>query len=227
MKLKNTVVFIIAFMMIFTSMVSFASVKEYRLEEVGMSIEIPENMYVFTRDTTPDDKNLKELGFSYDGLKSSFELSNIYLEAVNADDFSEILVIIEDTSEKDTDKFVRTDHDGEGQYETVQNGKKILVRFVSYAGKQSDELIEEYETIIESIRFDDKDKLPVSDEGDKQETGDFANSSDDGNESTGNAENTRGEENESRSYDGVTYFVIIIGAVMAIIIIITRIIRKR
>ncbi len=230
MKFKNLLVLIVLLMTVFTTTVSFAGNREYLVKEADMTVEIPDDMYVFTRDTAPDDENLKELGFSYDGLKSSFELASIYLEAVDSEDFSEILVIVEDSTDKDTNKFVRVKSDSAAQYETHRGGKKITVKFVSYAGKHSDEVIEEYENIVENIRFGGKNKLPIADATDNNdESADSAGSAGEGSEIAGGSDKNDEirEESESRSYDKVTYCVIIIGAVMAILIIITRIIKKR
>jgi len=246
MKLRNLVVLIVALMMVFTSTVAFAGNKEYRIEEAGMTIKIPDDMYVFTRSTPVDDPNLKALGFSYEGLISSFELANIYLEAVNAEDFSEVLVIVEDSADADTNEFVKVESDSAAQYEAVSGGKKITVKFVSYAGKQSDKMIKGYEKIVESIRLDGKDKLPVAEikeDEKKEESSESSDSSENGTENgTENGEapsensvddkndadkNGGSDEAESRGYDPVTYCVIIIGVIMAIVLIVTRIIKKR
>lgn len=246
MKFRNLVVLIVALMMVFTSTVAFAGNKEYRIEEAGMTIKIPDDMYVFTRSTPADDPNLKALGFSHEGLLSSFELANIYLEAVNAKDFSEVLVIVEDSADADTNEFVKVESDSAAQYEAVSGGKKITVKFVSYAGKQSDKMIKGYEKIVESIRLDGKDKLPVAETKEdekKEESSESSNSSENGTENgTENGEapsensvddkndadkNGGNDEAESRGYDPVTYCVIIIGVIMAIVLIVTRIIKKR
>ena len=57
----------------------------YDLEELGMSIEIPSDHVVFTRDIRSDDPNLSAYGLTKDDLFSPMLERSIYLNAWDKD----------------------------------------------------------------------------------------------------------------------------------------------
>lgn len=70
---------------------------DYRFEEIGMELEVPNDMIVLTRDLDEDDPVLAEYGIPYDTAKALFEDNDFYLLAVPADFQSEIKVTISDS----------------------------------------------------------------------------------------------------------------------------------
>ena len=64
----------------------------YQLDELGISISIPNELVVFTRDTGNNDPNLSLYGLTKDGLLSIMEESNIYMNAWNATIDFEIVI---------------------------------------------------------------------------------------------------------------------------------------
>ena len=83
------------------SSISFASATTFHVENAGLSITIPDNMYVFDRNTSPDDGRIPSLGLTYEGLMASFTAQDIYLDALDIDNLNEIVVICEPSDDKD------------------------------------------------------------------------------------------------------------------------------
>ncbi len=71
----------------------------YTIESEGIKISLPDTMYVFDRNTSPDDERIQNLGLTYDALMSSFNSQDIYLDAMDTDNFNEIVVIVQPTDE--------------------------------------------------------------------------------------------------------------------------------
>ena len=88
---------------------SFAANATYSVDSAGISISLPDDMYVFTRKTSPDDEHIAALGLSYDGLMSAFDAKSMYLEAMDTENFNEIVVICEDTTDTN---FYELGYDG-------------------------------------------------------------------------------------------------------------------
>ena len=59
-----------------------ADTTTYNLKDVGISVDIPSEYSVFTRETTDDDPNLQKLGLTKDTVLSYLESSNMYLCAM-------------------------------------------------------------------------------------------------------------------------------------------------
>lgn len=64
----------------------------YYLEELDMYLDIPDVYDTFTRETAPKDPKLKEYGLSKDALLDTMKSQNMYLDAYNKSDASEITV---------------------------------------------------------------------------------------------------------------------------------------
>ena len=64
----------------------------YRLDSLGLSIEIPEGYTVLTRDTSANDPSLDVFGLTKDDLDSLMTDGNIYLDAWDDSTMTEILV---------------------------------------------------------------------------------------------------------------------------------------
>ncbi|MHB1314328.1 MAG: hypothetical protein ACYCX2_02435 [Christensenellales bacterium] len=80
---------------------AFASTGQYTLNDLQMTVEIPDNFAVLTRETPEDDPFLEALGMTKEVLVSEFTKSNIYLDAVayEAEDVFEIVITMEENED--------------------------------------------------------------------------------------------------------------------------------
>lgn len=76
----------------FLPLPAFAASDAYELDELGMSIEIPSDHVVFTRDIKSDDPNLSAYGVTKDELSSLMLERSVYLNAWDKDINYEIIV---------------------------------------------------------------------------------------------------------------------------------------
>ena len=77
------------------SISALAASNTYDLEECGVSVSIPEEYIVVTRDVEEDDPNLKILGFERDEMLSMMEEQNLYLDAVELSKGYELAIGVE------------------------------------------------------------------------------------------------------------------------------------
>ncbi|MDY3219852.1 MAG: zinc ribbon domain-containing protein [Candidatus Fimivivens sp.] len=91
---------------------AFAANTTYELEELGMSIELPSNHVVFTRDIKANDPNLSAYGLTKDGMSSLMLERNIYLNAWDEDVNYEIIVTMVDSPFEDYNQFSNTTLNG-------------------------------------------------------------------------------------------------------------------
>ncbi len=82
------------------STISFASVTSYNVSGADLTLSLPDSMYVFDRNVSPNDSRITSLGLTYEGLMSSFLSQDIYLDALDIEEFNEIVVISEPTEDK-------------------------------------------------------------------------------------------------------------------------------
>ena len=87
---------------------AFAASGTYELDELGMSIEIPSDHVVFTRDIKSDDPNLSAYGLTKDGLSSLMLERGIYLNAWDKDVNYEIIVTMAESPFEDYNQFSDT-----------------------------------------------------------------------------------------------------------------------
>ena len=80
---------------------AFAANSTYELDELGMSIELPSDHVVFTRDIKANDLNLIAYGLTKDGLSSLMQERSIYLNAWDEDINYEIIVTMLDSPFED------------------------------------------------------------------------------------------------------------------------------
>lgn len=78
---------------------AMAEAKLCTIEELYMTIEVPENYYIFTREIPEDDPNLKRLGLTADELSMHFRASGIYLNGIDYDNLCEFVVIMNEMKE--------------------------------------------------------------------------------------------------------------------------------
>ena len=74
---------------------ALAASNTYDLEECGVSVSIPEEYIVVTRDVEENDPNLKILGFERDDMLSMMEEQNLYLDAVELSKGYELAIGVE------------------------------------------------------------------------------------------------------------------------------------
>lgn len=87
---------------------AFAANSTYELDELGMSIELPSDHVVFTRDIKANDLNLIAYGLTKDGLSSLMQERSIYLNAWDEDINYEIIVTMLDSPFEDYNQFSNT-----------------------------------------------------------------------------------------------------------------------
>jgi len=97
--MKRLFVFLLCALFVICAVPAQATNISYNIDAVGISIALPQEMYVFTRQVRPDDERISALGLTYEALMSSFESQDMYLEAMDTEAFNEIVVICEPTSD--------------------------------------------------------------------------------------------------------------------------------
>lgn len=58
---------------------------KYEMDELGMSIKIPKEYYVITRESTEQDAVFADLGLDYNDTMTAFSAADIYLQAISED----------------------------------------------------------------------------------------------------------------------------------------------
>ncbi len=82
-----------------------AKAAQFTLDELGMTVSMPPSYVVFTRDIDEGNPNLALYGLTKNGLTSSMEAGNIYLDAWDEDVSHEITVTMGDSSLPDLSLF--------------------------------------------------------------------------------------------------------------------------
>ncbi|HPR39616.1 MAG TPA: hypothetical protein PKV62_01230, partial [Oscillospiraceae bacterium] len=70
---------------------------EYELEELGLTVSMPSDYVVFTRNISANDPNLSAYGLTKDGLSSLMLERNIYLNGWDEDVTQEIIITMIDS----------------------------------------------------------------------------------------------------------------------------------
>lgn len=108
MKRILTTLLIFCFVLCLLPVSAFAATGTYDLDELGMSIELPSDHVVFTRDIEANDPNLSAYGLTKDGLSSLMQERSIYLNAWDEDINYEIIVTMLDSPFEDYNQFSDT-----------------------------------------------------------------------------------------------------------------------
>jgi len=90
-------VLLLLFSCVILSATAAAAESTYYLEELGMSIGLPDDYIALTRDMDADDPSLREYGLDWDALSAMFLEKSIYLNAWNSDMDYEIVVTMVDS----------------------------------------------------------------------------------------------------------------------------------
>ncbi len=83
--MKKFVSVLLAVVMVMTLAVTAFAAKRYTVDELGISLSIPDSYYVITRNSTADDPAFTELGLNYDSIMDAMISGGVYLDAVKAD----------------------------------------------------------------------------------------------------------------------------------------------
>lgn len=84
-------------MLSFSMSVHAAGTTEYTLDELGMTVFMPSDYIVFTRDINANDPNLASYGLTKDSMSSLMDDRNIYLNGWDEDINQEIIVTMIDS----------------------------------------------------------------------------------------------------------------------------------
>lgn len=77
----------------------------YRIDELGMSLKIPKEYVVITRETERGDEAFSKLNRDYDETMTAFDLDNIYLQAVSEEGLRINLRQITDDNSKEINNY--------------------------------------------------------------------------------------------------------------------------
>ena len=91
-RIINALLFVISLSVLLSTTAFAAENNKYHLDELGMSISIPDELAVFTRDTKANDPNLKLFGHTKESMLSIMESGSIYLNALDRNGEYEIVV---------------------------------------------------------------------------------------------------------------------------------------
>ena len=67
---------------------------KYRFEDFGISVKVPKNYYVITRESSRDDEVFKKYSLDYDETMTAFKAADIYLRAYDEDGVFQISLTI-------------------------------------------------------------------------------------------------------------------------------------
>ena len=83
---------------------------KYRFDDLGMTVKIPKNYYVITRDSSRDDEVFQTLSMDYDETITAFKAANIYLRAYDPDGVFQIsLTVSSDDQSKSINNYSELD----------------------------------------------------------------------------------------------------------------------
>ena len=95
--MKKTLALLTAFSIILCmALPVYAASREYTVSDMGLSLTIPDEYTVFTRDMDKNDPAFADFGITKDTLMDQFTAGHIYLNAVLADGNEEIVVTMEE-----------------------------------------------------------------------------------------------------------------------------------
>lgn len=102
---KTTVILLAAILLLTMTMPALAATNTYDLPELKLSLEIPEEYLVFTREPEDIDAELEYYGMTKEELLDIMLSSDIYLDAFSADWTSEIVVTMTENTIKEMGKL--------------------------------------------------------------------------------------------------------------------------
>lgn len=94
--MRRVVSLFIAFLLLFPCLTVYAAENVYRLDPLGLSVEIPSELTTFTRDTKMNDPNLRAFGLTKAQMDTMMAEGNIYLNALESNNAYEIVVTMQE-----------------------------------------------------------------------------------------------------------------------------------
>lgn len=85
------------------------SAQEYRINDLDLTIDIPENYIVITRDNYKGSETLTELGVDEEYMEEFFYSLSSYIDAYDEENKKEFFLVAHNTQDKDTDLFTEED----------------------------------------------------------------------------------------------------------------------
>lgn len=92
---------LIAFLLVFPVTEAHAAENVYRLDELALSVTVPDELATFTRDTSKNDPDLATFGITKEQMDSMMTENNIYLNALTENGAYEIVVTMSKISMDD------------------------------------------------------------------------------------------------------------------------------
>lgn len=90
--MRKAVTLLIAVLLLCPCPTVCAAENAYRLDDLKLSVDIPSDLIVFTRNIKHDDPNLKEFELTKDQMDSMMKDGNIYLNALDPNVAFEVVV---------------------------------------------------------------------------------------------------------------------------------------
>ena len=96
---RNICLLLVFLFFLTTSMIVYAvETTTYRLDDLGLSVDVPVNLIVFTRDIKSNDPHLTEFGLTKEGMETLMEDGNIYLNAWDKNGNYEVIITMTENS---------------------------------------------------------------------------------------------------------------------------------
>lgn len=96
---------VLSFLFVLLLSVSVCAAKTVRLDDLGMSVEIPEGYTALTRNMSPADPTLELFSMDSAQITQLLEENNIYLDLLNEDPYFEFLVTMTPNEVESIDQF--------------------------------------------------------------------------------------------------------------------------
>ncbi|MBR2280937.1 MAG: hypothetical protein IJ903_08465 [Ruminococcus sp.] len=118
-RIKGVFSVIAALIIALSSFTVFAESTTYKIDELFMSIAIPNDMLAITRDCKETDSFFSKFGLDYEDTMNSFESAGIYLQAIKNDGSLTLTVTMsKDKNSKEIDNYARAE---DSEIEDIMN----------------------------------------------------------------------------------------------------------
>ena len=137
--MKKICLLILAIIVLFSFHVTaLASSETYSLDELGMTIDIPSEYIVFTRDIDGSDPALSAYGIDKEDMLDFMESNNIYLNAMDEQVSFEIVVTMTGSTTNDLNLWSDTELEAlESFFESADNEKNVIEKYEIYQHEQT------------------------------------------------------------------------------------------
>ena len=167
--------FIIMVLVAFVPIAVYAADKTYKLKDIDLTVTLPEDLVVFTRETTASNPNYDYIDKEALALTADMEQKNIYLYAIDKDNTFDITVIAtkagnssedyNNCSVEELDSIIRINREdlSEISYVTLKNSEVYehpVTKMIHYSVENAHEsnglntvYIEEYDAVYEGFEY--------------------------------------------------------------------------